>query len=490
MVTFGRGRGPDDGQLRLAVEGAGEPTLRVSELSAQIADVVARGLPDEVWVVGEVANLRARNRTGHTYFELVEQEAGRRAPTAKLDVALLQREREWLEGQLAADGGLTLENGLEVRIRARVDFWSGGGRLQLAMTGFDPVHTVGVIAARRQAVLRTMEAEGLLRANRGVRVSPVPLVVGLVTSENSAAYIDVISVLAQSGYGFHVISIDTRVQGPDAPPSIARSLRRADRLGVDVIALVRGGGSMTDLAAFDDERVARAIAACATPVIAGVGHEIDESVADQMAYTRAPTPTAAAQLICGRVSRFEDATEAAWAAIEGAALSRLAAERTHLRSLRAETARAARGTLRLHRARLDGAARRLAPGRLRSVVSEQRRRINRSGRVMARLAQRRVHRGHTDLARAGARMAAAPRRHLDGRRHQLGHLTDKLRLLDPRSMLSRGWTITTDASGQVVRGPTQVRSGQTIVTTTATGTIDSTVTGLQPAPPDPAEEPR
>ena len=152
----------------------------------------------------------------------------------------------------------------------------------------------------RAALLAKLAEEDLLRANADRPMPLVPLRVGLATSDGSAAEADFLDELRRSGFAFRVLRADTRVQGSDAPRSIASAIRMLATHRLDVLALVRGGGARTDLAAFDDEAVARAIAACPVPVVTGIGHEVDTSVADEVAHTAAKTPTACAQLLVAR----------------------------------------------------------------------------------------------------------------------------------------------------------------------------------------------
>src|SRR5260370_3043889 len=163
------------------------------------------------------------------------------------------------------------------------------------MTGIDPVFTAGALAASRDRVLRQLEAEGLLRANAVHELPEVPLRIGLVTSVASAAYHDFLDELDASGFAFRVGVCDVRVQGANAPRRVVWALRRLARIApaLDAVVLVRGGGSRADLAPFDSDDVARALAAISLPVLTGIGHEIDRSGADEVADNAHMTPPAA-----------------------------------------------------------------------------------------------------------------------------------------------------------------------------------------------------
>ena len=236
--------------------------------------------------------------------------------TASLDVMLSSRAKGAVNQTLTdAGGGVRMTDGTDVRIRGRLDWYSPRGQLQLRMTAIDPAYTLGQLEVARAALLARLAAEGLLRANGTLTMPLAPLRVGLVTSEGSAAEADFLDELRRSGFAFQVLRVDTRVQGPDAPRSIGSAIRMLCTHPLDVLALVRGGGARTDLAAFDDEAVARAIAGCPVPVLTGVGHEVDTSVADEVAHTTAKTPTACAQLLVARVGALAGRLDSTWAAI-------------------------------------------------------------------------------------------------------------------------------------------------------------------------------
>ena len=280
-----------------------ETTYSVVELNSLVRDTLRRAHPDEVWVRGEVQNL-SRSSAGHTYFALVEKAVRGDRAQGRLDVALFRDDRRAVQRALADVPGAELANDVEVRIRGRVTIYPPTGRYQLVMSGIDPVFTVGGIAANRERVLRALAAEGLLGANGTRELPVVPLRVGLITSSGSAAYHDFVHELEVSGFAWQVAVVDVRVQGAAAARRIKWALGQLSQLDVDAVVLARGGGSRADLAAFDSELVARAIAAMPVPVITGVGHETDRSVADEVAYHACKTPTACAQLLTARVAEF------------------------------------------------------------------------------------------------------------------------------------------------------------------------------------------
>ena len=417
-----------DGTDALALPFGDDPTYSVGELNAAIADALRGTLPSSVWVRGEVSHFHA-SANGHAYFELLEKDGRRDGVRAKIHVALFRTDRANVNRALR-DAGVRLGDGVEVRIRGRVELFSPQGRLQLIMTAVDPVFTVGLMAANRARLLQTLADEGLLRANAVHPLPMVPLRVGLVTSGGSAAYHDFVHELEASPYAFRVALCAVRVQGAAADRRVAYALRQLMALDLDVVVVARGGGSRADLAAFDSEVVARAIAAMPVPVVTGIGHEVDRSVADEVAHTVAKTPTAAAAMLVDRVAGFDHVLQTV----------------SHRVVTRAGAA-------------CDQARHRVDRFQHRAVAR---------GRAGTRDAQRAL------AARQQSILAAARRATRDALRRVD---TDEVRLraLDPRRVLERGYSITRDASGAVIRSGAAVTPDAILVTEVADGTITSRV---------------
>ena len=345
---------------------ANPPVLSVSQLGELVREGLRTLFGDFLWVEGQVSNLHAA-RSGHLYFDLVEpsDEPGR-APTAIFNVALWRGARTEVERTLAEAGGLALADDLLIRIRARLEFYAPRGRLQLIMDGIDPGFTLGRLAVERERLLRALAEAGLLDRNAGLPVPEPPLRVGLVTSVGSAAHADFSTELGHSGLAFTVLERDTRVQGERVADDIAEGLRVVASHQPDVIALVRGGGSAADLVAFDAEVVARTIAELGIPVWTGIGHEVDRSIADEVAHTAFKTPTACAAALVERGRAFASLVEVMRSEIVDRA--RLVIEHSGQRQadLAGRTARAVQAALARHEERLAGIT-----GRLRALDPER-----------------------------------------------------------------------------------------------------------------------
>ena len=405
-------------------------TLTVGELADRLRGVLGQAFPDRVWVTGDIGNIH-RMAGGPVFFDLIEpapQPGG--IPAARVNVVLFNEVRGRVNAMLKRHGNaVRMTDGVEVRIEATVDYYPPAGRIQLQMTAIDPAHTLGRLVVEREVLMKTLAGEGLLRANAARGMAPVPLRVGLVTSLGSAAHADFMSRLERSRFAFEVTEVHTPVQGREAPRAIAAAISAAASVG-DLVVMVRGGGSRTDLAAFDHETVARAIAACGRPVFTGIGHETDRSVADEVAHTAHPTPTAAAVDLVGRVTAF-------LAGLDDAA--RVAAHRS-------------RHHLQAAGHRIDTRAATLAVAG-NSTITDAQRRIDTAVKALD-AAQR------DTLSRAGLR---------------LDSMAARVSAFDPIRTLRRGWSITRTATGRVVRSTADVTTGEVITTQVGDGTLTSTI---------------
>ena len=411
-------------------------TLSVAQLNRWISDALEGAFPEQVWVTGEVHGMRGSSN-GHTYFRLVEPGTLGRPTEASVSVVLFRGNRRTVDHILARAGGLALADDLQVRIRGEVQFYAPQGRIQLRMTAIDPTHTLGLLAADRDLLLRALAADGLLDRNRRIPFPLLPLRVGLVTSADSAAAADVLHQLERAGTGWDVTLIDTRVQGAGSAEHVAASLSVAARLHLDVVLLVRGGGSRTDLVTFDNELVARTIAAMPVPVLTGIGHEIDESVADRVAHRSFTTPTACAAYVCDAV----------------------AAARARCDDLTRRLARCSIEALDRADARVTGASARIRTG----------------ARTTVELAAARLDR-HASV------LTTVPTRTIDRATQDLDSLERHVRALDPARVIARGWSITRTADGTLVRHVADAPPGTELHTTIADGTLVAAVSATRPDP--------
>ena len=268
-------------------------------LTARLESAYGRRHPR--WVRGEMTKVYEKT---HLYVDVAD--ASSSASDAKRPVLNAHCwTSQWnpLKKRLAANG-VTLQPGTVVHFFGYVDVYAPQGRIGFTIIDIDDSGLLGDVARRRLELIARLQAEGLLDANKRRPLGPVPLRVGLVASPHTEGYSDFTGQLLNSGIGFEIVLVTSLVQGEGAPAQIVRAIETLDGANVDVICLVRGGGSRGDLACFDDERVARAIAGASTPVFTGIGHTGDESIADLVAHTRAITPTKLGEEIVGIVESW------------------------------------------------------------------------------------------------------------------------------------------------------------------------------------------
>ncbi len=411
------------------------------------------------------------HQRGHLYFELIEK-GEEDEIVGKLEAVAWRNDYQKIR-QILADSGQELAEGQEIRCRAGIDFYGPFGRLQLVVREVDPVFTLGLLARRRRETLEALKAAGLLTRNSELPLTELPLRLALITSEGSAAYHDFLSTLQESSYGFRVLFIHASVQGREAEREVASALGSLARLEIDCAVLIRGGGSRADLAVFDSRRIAEAVARAPVPVLTGLGHEIDQSIADLTAHTALITPTKVAEYLVDRVWTAEERLNAVRDALQQQALE-------PLRKAREAMGRAERG-LGLARYRLAEAAIRLTHlGRMlqSSVLQLLRGETRRVADLQQRLvvvAPRRVQ----ELGSLPTRLAERLVSRVQGRLRELkATLEGQERLsrqLAPAQTLRRGFTLTRDAAGRLLTDSGKVTVGDRITTELARGRLSSRV---------------
>jgi exodeoxyribonuclease VII large subunit len=434
--------------------------LSVTELNVRIRDLLETEC-FEVWVEGELSNCRIWN-TGHLYFTLKD-------PSAQLRGVLFRSALRYLKFKPV--------DGLRVVARGRVSLYEPKGECQLVCEHMEP-QGLGALQLAFDQLKARLQTEGLFDSARKRPLPALPRQIGIVTSLDGAAIGDIIKVLRRRYANAHLVIRPTRVQGDGAALEIARAIKAVGRLrGVDVVIVGRGGGSIEDLWAFNEEIVARAIVRCPVPVISAVGHESDVTIADFVADVRAPTPSAAAEMVvarkdefCARIDRLSDRlTAATFARIH-----------SHSRQLHALAARPAFAGF---------------PGRvaLRSrLVTELSHALTRRmrGRMAARQRQLQQLRRQLDLLDLGRRLAGFRTRlaTVDGRLRagaaRTHHRADarfrtcagRLETLSPLAVLARGYSVCwADGRTRVVRSSEEVNLGDSVQVTLARGELDCEV---------------
>jgi len=436
----------------------------VAELSVQIRNLLEREFPD-VWVAGEISNFRAAP-SGHCYFTLKDD-------SAQLRAVCFRNQARYLK--------FKPQDGMAVIARGRLAVYEVRGEYQLCVEFLEPAG-VGALQLAFEQLKQKLAAEGLFAAERKKPLPMLPRVIGVVTSPSGAVIQDILRILRRRFRNLSVLLYPVRVQGEGAAQEIAKGLEYFNRRRpVDVIIVARGGGSLEDLWAFNEETVARAIAASQLPVISAVGHETDFTIADFVADLRAPTPSAAAELVVRPKHELQ------------AELGDRGRHLSQIMRLKLSEAWQALTELRMHHIfqtlagriaeraqRVDDCAIALERGMRARLDSARRRWLTASAGVVRYDIARHFRLKRAALADHEQRYRNSMRRYLTERSFLLAHLDSMLKERNPRTILQRGYSITRDAEGKVIRDAAQVPTGAAISVLLARGELDALVKARKP----------
>ena len=433
----------------------------VSRLNRDARMLLERGL-GSVWLEGEISNL-SRPASGHWYFSLKDE-------SAQVRCAMF-RQRNLLVRFPVRDGS-------QVLARGRVSLYEARGEFQVVIEHLEEAGE-GILRRRFEQLKQKLAAEGLFDARHKQPLPRLPRRIGVVTSPTGAAIRDILHILRRRFPAIPVLIYPVAVQGEAAPREIAQALRlAAARRDCDVLIVARGGGSLEDLLAFNEESVARAIYACPIPVISGVGHETDFTIADFVADERAPTPSAAAERTVPDRAEFLRALGAFERNIAGAMRRRLLAWRQALVQHERGLARAYPGArLRQHAQRLDELEQRLQRAVLRKTESARMRLASAEALLGRSSPARRLATLRTRLEAVNRRLPAAIARSIQHARERCERSMRTLHAVSPLATLDRGYAIVADAAtGRVLTDAAAVRTGAQIDARLARGSIRATVT--------------
>jgi exodeoxyribonuclease VII large subunit len=434
------------GELGLSMEQPGDSMrtpITVSALTSAIRDVLEENL-GEVWVAGEISNFRSPG-SGHLYFTLKDA-------TATLAAVMFRQE--------AARAGFALRDGQAVLARGSITVYEARGQYQLQVVEIQP-RGQGTLQQRFEELKRRLQAEGLFELERKRQLPVFPESVGLVTSLQGAVLQDMLRILARRAPGVRIFVRGVRVQGVGAEHEIAEAVRAfSSENAVDVLVVARGGGSFEDLWCFNEEVVARALAAAPMPTISAIGHETDFTFADFVADLRAPTPSAAAELLTRDWNDWRETIATLHRRLDRQVRNVLGQHRRHLARLAGSYAlREPRRVVREWAQRLDDLRQQLGAATIRAL---------RARRDLVGLRETQLQGHH-------------PRRELARRRAQVDHLAARLRALGPQATLDRGYALVLDRDGHPVREAKAALAGQPARIALGRGVLDATITAADPA---------
>ena len=431
----------------------------VRELVGQVRELIELEYGD-VWVEGEISNFRPAP-SGHLYFTLKDADA-------QLPIVLFRRQAMLLR--------FRPEDGLHVLVRGRVSVYEQRGQMQLVAETMEPVGAGSLQLAFEQLKQR-LKAEGLFDAARKRPLPAFPRAVGIVTSPTGAVIRDFLNIVNRRHAGLSVLILPVAVQGDQAPAEIESAIAQLNVSGlVDVIVLARGGGSLEDLAAFNSERVARAIAASDLPVVAAIGHETDFTIADFAADLRAPTPSAAAELITEAQHKIAEHLANQSHRLDRAVRFQLLQARQRLTRLPVSRAES-RISMLLHRQaqRLDDLSFRQEAALAGQLRQQQRQVADLTAAVLRHDPRQALAQARERLLACRTRIDRSLERTLQRSAVRIGALNGRLHSLSPLAVLDRGYALVLSADGSLIRSTAQIAPGDRLTTRLAGGAFTSRV---------------
>ncbi|MCE0485106.1 MAG: exodeoxyribonuclease VII large subunit [Methylacidiphilales bacterium] len=436
---------PGELSLGLKVETPGlsaQNPISVTSLTAALRELIETGIGD-VWVTGEISNFRAPG-SGHLYFTLKDE-------AATLAAVMFRPEARRI--------GFALEDGMALLARGAMTVYEARGQYQLVVSEVRP-RGQGGLQQRFEELKRKLQAEGLFALERKRPLPVFPEVIGVVTSLQGAVLHDILQVLQRRAPGIRIRIRDVRVQGVGAAQEIAAAIATfSAEENIDLLVVARGGGSLEDLWAFNEEPVARALAACRMPTISAVGHETDFTIADFVADLRAPTPSAAAELLTRDWAEWHDTLAGLRLSLDRTVRHDLASRRRHLAALASSYAlREPRRVVRQWVQRLDDLRESLISS-AHDVIQQRRQ----------------------ELALLKARLTPHhPARKLVQHRAHLVHLVARLRTLGPQATLDRGYALVLDEKGRPISKAKKTVPNQPVQIVLSKGAVDAGITGIHP----------
>jgi exodeoxyribonuclease VII large subunit len=447
------------------------PERRIWTVRALVESV--RGLVErqfsDCWVEGEISNLRAPD-SGHLYFTLKEESAQIRVVMFRSSARLLR---------------FRPENGLHVTVRGRITVYEERGELQISAEFMEP-QGAGALQLAFEQLKARLQAEGLFEAARKRPIPPLPHRIGVITSPQGAALRDILNILARRHHSANVLIYPAQVQGDAAPGEVMAGLRYFQEQArktdaVEVIIIARGGGSAEDLAAFNHEGLARAVAEAEIPVISAIGHETDFTIVDFVADLRAPTPSAAAELVIRSRQEIEAQAEEMQRRLEHAVRYRLLMARQELTEL------AQHGAFRsmmdgIHRGqqKLDERRFRLEKAVRQSLERHRRRLEAASAAVRHYDARQRLAAVRQHLEVLVANLASTTKARIVASQAALDRRTASLEALSPLAILNRGYALVFDAKGRLVKDAKRLKVGDELSARLARGQVRARVTNSEP----------
>jgi exodeoxyribonuclease VII large subunit len=449
--------------------------LTLTELQLLIRDTLYLSLPQMFWVSAEISEITV-NASGHCYLELVEKNQEEKNVRARVRGIIWSSRFGFVKSFFENMTGETLKPGLKILVKAKVEYHEVYG-LSLIISDIDPAFTMGEMALRRQLIIRRLEDEGVFSMNRDLEFPVLPQRIAIISSKNAAGYSDFINHLKGNSYGyvFYTALIDTPMQGKETEQGIISSLDRiAGHQGIfDLVVIIRGGGSVTDLSWFDSYEIAYHVTQFPLPVITGIGHEKDLSVTDMVAYDSLKTPTAVADYIIGKMSTAEDDLIELSTSLRDMSLTIIEDNKSVIEAF-------SQKLLPLALYMLAG-NREMLTRKILDLTRSVKEMTSRSGLLTGKLSSGLLsaakgytaERSHT-LRILRQNMLTLSLNLMKTSGTLLGNLDSSLHILDPLNVMKRGYSITT-RDGGIIRSKDQLKKDDIISTRFTDGSVSSKV---------------
>ncbi|MGE4632089.1 MAG: exodeoxyribonuclease VII large subunit [Planctomycetota bacterium] len=454
----------------------------VSRLNETVREALQLSVPRSIWLVGEVLEFDRNQHRENIFFRIVEKQQDDDKPRASVTAIIWQGQRQKVLDRFAETGS-DLEDGLQIRIKVRVDLYVGTGSFQVVVEDIDPSYTLGEIARRRERILAEIRKKGLTDQNQSLPWPEIPLRIGVITSPGSDAWKDLIDELANSGFSFDVSLFGVHVQGERTEQDVLTALSYFEQRATDydVVLLIRGGGSRADLLAFDSLPLAVAVAQHPLKIVIGIGHQADRSVLDELAHSE-KTPTAVGQLLIQRVSDSWLTIRDRVARIMLSASRSLQTLNSDLQWLQSRVSQGIELAVSEQKRSLQARAGTLKSsafgqiGEVRGGLRAERDRLISGGWRSLRIQQDRWQRTSESLRHCAHQSFAREQERWSARNGQL-------RAADPMRILSRGFAWVRGESGKTIRSIGDSKTGEMLEVQIRDGVIDARVERSRKDPP-------
>lgn len=447
--------------------------ISLFQLQSIIKHRLEKEMPLSCWVTAEISEFKV-NYSGHCYMELVEKGGKNQVPKARVSAIIWRSSFGAIDSFFRSATGAQLGEGMNVLFNVRVNYHEVYG-LSLIVNDVDPLYTLGDMQRQRQETIDRLKKDGVFDMNRQLELPPVVQRVAIISSRNAAGYQDFINELSSSPYAFELTLFDSFMQGMAAEESVVDALERvADNLGnFDVVVVIRGGGSQSDLAAFDSYRLTAHLAQFPLPVVTGIGHDKDESVADLVAAVALKTPTAVAAWLVEGLTAFDSYLSELRGEVVNHARNMAIAKRNQLQTAAYRLSNAASGFTRSLDMQLERLAQQLLAHQHRAVLREE----NRLERLMMGIERGKgavVERNLAKLEQCESELQRSAKQMLRDEGARLAFAQQLTQSRDPKNILSLGFAIVS-SGGKALKESGVVKLGQELDVTLSKGSLRAKV---------------